>query len=201
MFGGLPPGGVHGDYGAGVGGDAVSQQEGLGGYLAAGSQIGGAAKGERGPRRGQTLTPVTVRMLEDAAQHNRDQGGGGPGAEYYVNGQAIGMVTIVACVESVTQQPLYKEYQVTDGSGRISALKYMDGEAPAPGEDVQVGDYVRLFGHLREWQGRSGVHAYRIARIESTNEIPYRAIEVAHVHLFVTGKLIKPPPGTAPVTR
>ena len=186
---------MFGGYGARAGDSASSQPPGLGGYLAAVSQPDVAAMCERGPRRGQTLRPVTIRMLEDAARRSREETVGVPGVEYYVSGQPIGMITLVACVESVTQQPLFTEYQVTDGTGRLRAHKYMCGESAAPGEDVRAGEYVRIYGHLREWQGLLSVLVYRAARVESANEVPFHTIEVAHVHLAITGQLIRLPPG------
>merc|ERR1719424_2785729 len=163
---------------------------------APGATPGGAGAGPQEGRQGQTLTPITVRMLNESVEQSRAAGAGGPDTQYLVSGRPLGLLTLVACVESVQQQPMFKDFRLNDGTGRVNVHRYVDGEATA--EDFAVGQYVRIFGHVREWQGQGGVNAHRISAVESANEISHHAIEVAHVHLQATGKLRKPGAAPAP---
>merc|ERR1712176_42395 len=88
---------------------------------------------------------------------------------------------------------MYKALYLSDGSGRIKVHRYSDSDGPRPDDDVKPGDYIRVFGNLREWQGVHGVSAHHIVKVEGPNEIAYHTIEVAHVHLASTGRLVKAP--------
>ena len=52
---------------------------------------------------------------------------------------------------------------VNDGTGRVSVHRYLDGDASA--EQVGVGQYVRVFGHVRDWQGQTGVNAHKVCPV------------------------------------
>jgi len=104
----------------------------------------------------------------------------------------------VACVESVQETQSYKNYQVNDGTARMGIQYYNDIDASI--QDVRPGTYVRIFGHLRSWQGSEHISAHHVVQVENANEIPYHFIEVAHVHLSLIGKLVKAPPQAAAAT-
>uniref|UniRef100_A0A7S4SI25 OB domain-containing protein n=1 Tax=Alexandrium monilatum TaxID=311494 RepID=A0A7S4SI25_9DINO len=177
-----------GGYGAGMG----QASQGLSGFMNAGNAQG-EQPGAPAQQRAQTLTPVTIRMLNDAIKQQKSNGGqmAGLDAMYVVNGRELGMVTLVACVESIQQLQTFKAYTLSDGTGRLLVQCFGDCDA-AGAQEIQPGEHVRIFGHLRGWQGQEGVNAHQIARVESANEISYHSIEVAHVHLSLTGKLVKP---------
>jgi len=220
-FGGnvaAPPGGGYGGAGAegltgaqmpaggdamasfGYGGAVASQGQGgqgLGGWLGAGAaqgeQQGGAPFQQQ--RQAQTLTPVTIHMLNDAVKQQKSNAGqvaGGLDAAFTVNGRELGMITLVACVESVQHQSTCKAFNMNDGTGRILVQFYGDFDPSSGAQEIRPGDYVRIFGHLRGWQGQEGVNAHQVALVENANEISYHTIEVAHVHLSLAGKLVKP---------
>merc|ERR1740129_2414003 len=81
------------------------------------------------------------------------------------------MITAVACVDSVAPQATHKAYQLSDGTGRIAVQCYSDADAPGAQAEIGAGDYVRVFGHLRGWQGQEGINAHHMAPVESANEI------------------------------
>ena len=113
--GGFGAGGAGGFAGS-VGG-ASTQGGSLGGFLAQGQEgrcgleqgdgqaVGGQSAGVGSQRQVNTLTPVTIRMLCDAVkQHGVLQQG--PDQPYIVNNRELGMLTLVACVESVSQEAM-----------------------------------------------------------------------------------------------
>lgn len=188
--------------GGGAAFGAAAPSQGLRGFLDGGQNDPAAtnagspsrAAGGQQQRQAQTLTPVTIRLLQDAINQQKSQGGG-QDTPYCVNGRELGMLTLVACVESSEQGPMFKKLKMSDGSGRIDIHHYTDSDGPSKSDDLRVGDYVRVFGHLRAWQGTEGISAHHIAKVENANEIAYHAVEVAHVHLASTGRLVKAPPG------
>jgi len=171
-----------------------TQSAGLAGF------VGGGGGGLPEQRQAQTLTPVTIKMLQDAVKQQKNSGPqpGGMDAAYMVNGKDLGMLTLVACVESVQETQSYKNYQVNDGTARMSVQYYNDVDALV--QDIRPGAYVRIFGHLRSWQGSEHISAHHVVQIENANEIPYHFIEVTHVHLSLLGKLVKAPPQAATAT-
>nr|USW07857.1 replication protein A 32 kDa subunit [Crypthecodinium cohnii] len=210
MFGGGPFGGFGG--GGGGGGGPPS---GLGGYVSGptddnnnnnnayggfggGGGGGGATQPNQGPPQPaavQTLTPVTIRMLLDSFQQQKTTAGGnagGPDAAFMVNGRELGMLTLVASVESVKVQPTFRIFDLNDSTGRIEVRIYRDSQEVDGEDDLKVGEYVRIYGHCRAWGGQEQVSCHHIARIESANEIAFHMIEVAHVHLSLNGRIVKP---------
>eukprot|EP00930_Biecheleria_cincta_P020573 TRINITY_DN15447_c0_g3_i1.p1 TRINITY_DN15447_c0_g3~~TRINITY_DN15447_c0_g3_i1.p1 ORF type:complete len:408 (+),score=95.56 TRINITY_DN15447_c0_g3_i1:36-1226(+) len=196
----------------GFGGAMQATQPGLAGFLAAdstntagdagGHEAGGGRVG--GKASTQTLTPVTIRMLLESAQELKRAGPLAPDASFRVNGREMGMVTVVACVDSIQQQQMSFYLTLSDGTGKIDCHLYCDESSGPP--NCKVLDYVRVFGHLRHWESKENLNVHHVAKVESSNEIAYHGIEVAHVHLAMTGKLIKPaakpagPAGAGPST-
>lgn len=188
-YGGMPSGGY--------GGASLQQSQGLGGYLSGGGgQNMGTGEGQPnvGGRDSQSLTPLTLRMLLDANEQSKAGNGqfpGGPDAPLHINGREVSMFTFVGTLESVEVQQMFKVHVVNDGTGRIQVKQYNDSAAPSTGQELQPGQYVRVFGTLRSWNNDLHVSAHHIARVEDPNEVPFHFIEVAHIHLTQTGKIKK----------
>ena len=62
------------------------------------------------------------------------------------------------------------------------------------------GTYVRVYGHLRQWQKSLNVVAFRIKPIEAFDEVTYHNLEVIRVHLHNTRGPLPPMDPNAPVT-
>ncbi|CAL1154884.1 unnamed protein product, partial [Cladocopium goreaui] len=200
MFGG-GGGGFAAAQGYGGGGGGFDQPEaamnppatqGLAGFL-----NDGGGRAQEAPQGGakavaHTLTPVTIRMLQDGVQEKRQNGMNmGPDESIRVNGRELHMLTLVACVEGMQMQQLGMIVTLNDGTGRMECQMYADSDAVSNGPDFQVGDYIRVYGHLRNWNDEDRITAHRISKIENPNEIAHHTIEVAHVHLSLTGRLVK----------
>lgn len=202
-FNAVPGGGGYGGtLGGGYGGASLQQSQGLGGYLSGG---GAGAPGEgqqpQGQRDSQSLVPLTLRMLLDADDRKKqgnDQFPGGPDAPLFINGREVSMFTFVATLESLEMQQMFKVHHVNDGTARIQVKQYNDSAAPQTEQELQPGEYVRVFGTLRSWNNDLHVSAHHIGRVEDPNEVPFHFIEVAHIHLSLTGKIKKALPQARP---
>lgn len=224
--GAAPPGGGYGGTAArpfsaggfGMGGAPEPAAE-AGGFMQAGANgagfgagaggYGGAADGAGtapdiggGGESSQTLMPVTVRMLLDAVER-RNSGPGGPDAPLRINARDVNMITLVACVEKSGMDQMFKVFHVNDGCGRVVVKMYaeLDPTGTRMGDDdPQPGEYVRVYGSLRSFHDEFHISAHNIARIENPNELAYHFVEVAYVHLSLSGKIQRqdPPAGGRP---
>ena len=204
--GGFGAGGAGGCGGTGAG--ANMQGGSLGGFLVQGQEghcgpeqgeghaAGGQSAGVGSQRHVDTLTPVTIRMLCDAVKQNGvlQQG---PDQPYIVNNRELGLLSLVACVESVSQQGMLTDYKLNDSTGRLNAHWYTGSDGMAVQLEIRRGDYVRVIGTLRSWKGQDGLNVHTVRKVDDSNEIAYHFIEVAHAHLSLTGKLVKAAPAAA----
>lgn len=58
----------------------------------------------------------------------------------------------------------------------------------APYQELQIGSYVRVFGHLRAFSGRKMVVALSIRPVTDMNEITFHFLEVIYVRERLKGK-------------
>mmetsp|Transcript_74391 Transcript_74391/g.138928 ORF Transcript_74391/g.138928 Transcript_74391/m.138928 type:complete len:397 (-) Transcript_74391:192-1382(-) len=160
--------------------------QGFGGFVGNDQQTK-AAVPRGGHRAGQSLTPLTIRMLLDAHEKQKLQGEG-PDAPLIVNDREVYLFTLVGCVETVQEQMQFKLYNINDGTGRIQARIYTDtNHVSGPA----AGDYVRVHGSLNAFSGSLQVGAHDIRCVESSNEVAHHFVEVVHVHLMLTGQIRK----------
>eukprot|EP00667_Euglena_gracilis_P016028 EG_transcript_16710 len=139
----------------------------------------------------QTLTPVTIRMLLTAHQ--------GSDEVFRVDNQPLVQVTFVGkVVASDTSNRTNIAYRIDDGTGIMDVKVWLENDDAGMTQvrDAEPTDsYVRVYGHLRQWNKSLNVVAFRLKPIENSNEITYHFLEVIRVHLHHTkGPL---PPATA----
>jgi len=163
----------------------------------AGSQAFGAAPAPAAgqeARKGrqeekQTCLPVTVRMIEAAAEQR--EGGAGEGLRFH--GAEHGMLLLVGLLEAWVRQPASIEFTLNDGTGRVKGRYYSSGEHL---QDVAPGRYVSIFGSVRP---APTLHfaVVGMAAVGSADEVSFHMIEVAHAAVRLTNgvaDLTTPPP-------
>mmetsp|Transcript_125200 Transcript_125200/g.196189 ORF Transcript_125200/g.196189 Transcript_125200/m.196189 type:complete len:273 (-) Transcript_125200:40-858(-) len=165
----------------------VQASQGLGGYLKAPGQTDNVdgPRLQGGQRDQQSLMPLTIRMILDAQERMEQTG---PDAPLIVNGKECFVFTFVACLESIELETVYRLFKVNDGTGKATVKKYSDSQ-PGQDADLQVGEYVRVFGSLRLWNGGFHISAHHVGRLDNPNEVSFHFIEVAHVHLSLAGRI------------
>ena len=208
MFGWAAPSAAAPALSLAAGSQAPPQSDGLAGWMArepAGPQLGGsfvaggAQEASSGSRREQqALMPVTIRMIEKAHEEmiTQNPGGVGPDAVMRVHGREVATLTLVAYLESETRSngcEVYKGYMLNDASGRIEAKMYLSESDK--GQNVEAlpkpGQYVRVFGTCRSWNSQLQITVQRIQPVQSSTEVPFHVLEVAHTFLRLEGKLSK----------
>lgn len=153
-----------------------------------------STSGQGSQKMAQTCTPCTIRMILEAFENVRlEKKGVAPDATYIVSGRPLGVTTIIGSVDDAVDEQVGRRYLINDGTGRLSATVYQEYN-DAGGQGFQKGDFVRAFGNVRSFQDKPSLNTHFIAKITNSNEIAHHFIEVAHVHLSCTGRLVK---GTA----
>jgi len=159
--------------------------------ISSGTQAEAAQASPRGdsPSKGgqsggivQTLTPITIRQLYNATQQQ-------PEDIFKVDGKELNQVTLVGQIVSSQIQSTTLELLIDDSTGKIDVKQWLEpdeGNGDAHRSQFKEGVYVRVVGHLRAFQQRRNIMAFRIQPIDDWNEITFHLLEAIHVHLFNT---------------
>lgn len=166
-----------------------------GGFFPSSSQESPSQQQRAAPARGdiQTVMPVTVLQLRNA-QHGIDE-------VYRVDGQPLAQVTFIGRILAVdTSHPTNTNYQIDDGTGIIDVKRWSEADeagatqAAATQDILPVNNYVRVYGHLRLWQGSLNVVAFRLIPVTDHNEITFHFLDSIYTHLYHTKGPLPPEP-------
>ncbi|PFH54292.1 hypothetical protein AMATHDRAFT_72787 [Amanita thiersii Skay4041] len=129
---------------------------------------------------GTSLRPVTVKQLSKATQPHTD-------AEWIVDGNEIGQVTLVAHVISIQIQATNRVFWLDDGTGRIEARCWVDS---TDAEDekwtgIVENTYVRVTGGLKMFGNKRYVNALHIRPIKDPHEIFYHILDSITTNLIL----------------
>ncbi|XP_040280270.1 replication protein A 32 kDa subunit [Bufo bufo] len=175
-------GGFDGGYGgSGMGGGGGG---GGGGYMQSPGGFGSPAptQGEKKSRsRAQQIVPCTVSQLLSAAQSD----------ELFRIGEVeLSQVTIVGIVRHAEKAPTNILYKVDDMTAAPMDIRQWVDTDEASHENVVVppGSYVKVSGHLRSFQNKKSVVAFKIAPIEDMNEFVSHMLEVVQAHMSLNAQ-------------
>jgi len=175
------------------GGEGASQFE--GGFM---PSPAGMAEGSSpamkvaGQKRNETLTPLTVRQLHTAIEQGSESG-------YLVDGEELHQLTILGKVTGVQPTSTMTIYKLDDGTGVVEVRLWNDSDdntEEASAAPVAEGTYVRVFGNLRVFQGKTNVVAFAVRPVTDFNEVTYHSLEAIFVHLGRVKAMGAPPPAT-----
>lgn len=157
-------------------GDGASQFAG-GGFIpspgAAGNSPGVKAGGAG---KNDSLTPVTVKHLNDALAASQDDA-------IRIDGEDLQALTLVGKVTHFADSSTMLQYTVDDGTGKVEVRFWLDDEEGGGVSDIQVGTYVRVYGNLRSFQGQRNIVAFQIRPVTDFNEVTFHLLETIFVHL------------------
>lgn len=98
-------------------------------------------------------------------------------------------------VRQVSPQATNTTYKVDDGTSVIDVKQWVDSDAAEDDEKYvpKEGDYIHVFGKLKEFNNKRHVAPQAIRPITDFNEINYHLLNATYVHLYFT----RGPPGQA----
>jgi len=111
-----------------------------------------------------------------------------PEDAFKIDARELNQITIVGMILAVTEAATNVSFNVDDGTGKIEVRIWLDSEEPAESANEKragwrVGAYIRVIGHLRSFNNKRSVMAFRIQPIVDLNEITYHLCECVYVHL------------------
>ncbi|KAI8998243.1 hypothetical protein BC832DRAFT_239086 [Gaertneriomyces semiglobifer] len=139
----------------------------------------------RGTSNNQSLRPVTVKQILDAEQAFNDQ-------PFQLDGQELSTITLIGRVMSVQTQSTHVSYVIHDGTQQIDVKKFIDQDDDSFGDEntnsdiFSDGAYVRVIGHIRSFNNKKSIVAFKMRAVESADEISYHNLEAIFVHLYLT---------------
>ncbi|CAG4956043.1 replication protein A 32 kDa subunit [Colias croceus] len=144
-----------------------------GGFLNSTSQFGNAAtpnKGQKSGRRASRTAPIVIKQ----AIHCGDDG-------INIWGTPIQIVSIVARVRNIKVQSTKITYTIQDMTGRMKAVLWIDQEAMEEDDkcspQVQVNDYIQIYGNVRANKGKNVLMAFKIMPITDVNAILFHYLQ------------------------
>uniref|UniRef100_A0A8C5LVD8 Replication factor A protein 2 n=1 Tax=Leptobrachium leishanense TaxID=445787 RepID=A0A8C5LVD8_9ANUR len=170
----------HGGFDGGYGGPG----SGGGGYMQSPGGFGSQApsQGEKKSRsRAQQIVPCTVSQLLSATQND----------EIFKIGEVeLSQVTIVGIVRHAEKAPTNILYKVDDMTAAPMDIRQWVDTDESSCESIVVppGSYVKVAGHLRSFQNKKSVVAFKIAPIEDMNEFVSHMLEVVQAHMILNSQ-------------
>lgn len=173
-------GGAH--YDGGGGGAANSNSLfGGGGFMPSQSTAVPESSGLSKGRSAQTLLPLTVKQIMDAAQSSDDR------SNFAINGVEVSTVRLVGRMLGKVERVTDVAFALDDGTGKIDVNRW-ENESSDTKEmaDVNNGNYVIVNGGLKGFQGKRHVVAYSVRRVTNFNDITHHFLHCIYVHLELT---------------
>ncbi|EMD37987.1 hypothetical protein CERSUDRAFT_48111, partial [Gelatoporia subvermispora B] len=123
-----------------------------------------------------SLRPVTIKQLLDATQAHSD-------AEWQINGQEIGAVTVVAHVLTIHAQTTNCVYWLDDGTGRMEARQWSPSDEDGGDKlrGITEGTYVRVMGTPKIFGQKKYINATALRPVTDPNEIQFHLLETMMV--------------------
>ena len=117
----------------------------------------------------KNLMPVNVRTL---LQHQGKE----PGEPLVVNGQVVGMVSLVGQVRQMNRGTVSFSYLLEDQTGRIEAVHYIDEDNKIKPPTLDT--FVQIIGILKSGQERSMVTVYKLLPVRNMHQVTAHKLEI-----------------------
>jgi len=128
--------------------------------------------------KSESLMPLTVKQLHQALENaSVDEA-------FKVNGEDVNNLTLVGKIVSSQESSTSLQYTIDDGTGTVQVRFWLDDDSDSRSQSAEwtVGSYIRVYGHLRTFQGNRSVVAFSLRTITDFNEITYHQLEAIYVH-------------------
>ena len=117
-----------------------------------------------------------VSQIVNAVQKHKDDA-------FQIDNQELNQITIVGTIKSVQKLSTNLTLVIADATGEVDVRQWLDGDDPSS-DMWKQGMVVRVIGHLREFQEKRSVLAFKIRPVHDVNEVTYHQLMATHVHLF-----------------
>ncbi|XP_051494189.1 replication protein A 32 kDa subunit [Apus apus] len=174
----------HGGFDSGYG--TVGASGPAGGYTQSPGGFGSPAgtQAERKQRiRSQNIVPCTVSQLLAAEQVDET---------FRIREVEISQVTIMGIIRHAEKAPTNILYKVDDMTAAPMDVRQWVDTDEAGGENVVVppGTYVKVAGHLRSFQNKKSLVAFKIMPLENMNEFTTHILEIVNAHMILRKNLM-----------
>ena len=100
---------------------------------------------------------------------------------FRVNGEEVHNLTLLGKIVEANESSTSQQYTIDDGTGTVVVKKWVDADdAEGAKQTLAAGQYVRVYGHLRVFQGARNVIAFNMRPVTDFNEITYHFLEVVY---------------------
>jgi len=132
--------------------------------------VSGGTGGESKGKRKQNVVPVEIKEILSAPEEG-----------FTVEGQEVGMVTIVGKVTDCEKATTKTTYRIQDESGEVEVIQWVEEGQTL--DEFAEGTNVKVFGSIRTNQGRRHMMAFKVAVISSQAEYDAHLLEVVYSKL------------------
>ncbi|CAL8085383.1 unnamed protein product [Calicophoron daubneyi] len=102
-------------------------------------------------------------------------------------GLELSQITILGVVRSVNESATRIEYEIDDYTGAYLPVKFfVEDEDVASGRSAPLRElsYVRVEGHVRNFQGTKHIIAFRVSPVTDMNELTTHMMEIIYVRML-----------------
>ncbi|WPK24699.1 hypothetical protein PUMCH_001982 [Australozyma saopauloensis] len=134
-----------------------------------------------------SLTPVTIRQINEASQNV-------PDGEFSINNVSLNMVSFVGILRKVENQTSAVVVTIEDGTGSVEVKRWIDEKMASAAEETEAllaleGNYVYVTGSLKEFNQKKAIQQAKIVAITDHNEVIYHMLYAISNHLEAQGLL------------
>ncbi|XP_069751343.1 replication protein A 32 kDa subunit isoform X2 [Narcine bancroftii] len=153
-----------------------------GGYMQSpggfGSPAGGSQSDRKTRSRTQQIVPCTVSQLISAIQTEDI---------FRIGEVELSQVTVVGMIKDSEKAPTNILYKLDDMTAPPMDVRQWVDTDEAGSENIVVppGTYVKVAGHLRSFQNKKSLVAFKIMPLEDMNELISHMLEVVQAHLLL----------------
>ncbi|KAM9255878.1 replication protein A 32 kDa subunit [Cariama cristata] len=133
--------------------------------------------------RSQNIVPCTVSQLLAAEQVDET---------FRIRDVEISQVTIMGIIRHAEKAPTNILYKVDDMTAAPMDVRQWVDTDEAGSENVVVppGTYVKVAGHLRSFQNKKSLVAFKIMPLENMNEFTTHILEIVNAHMILRKNLM-----------
>lgn len=132
-----------------------------------------------------TLTPVTIKQINDATQPI-------PDGDFKVGNVELNTVSFMGVIRKVDAQASAIILTIEDGTGSIEVRKWIDDNTTSSAQEAEkyensLNSYVYVGGALKEFNSKKNIQNAYIYPITDHNEVLYHNLSAIQVHLKAQG--------------